>query len=88
MKVWVDQDQCTGSGMCEDVAPDVFFLDDDLAYVKEEARFFGETRRFAPSDQLPAGAAGVARVPAGQEEAVAQAAEDCPGECIFIETDS
>ena len=28
---------------------------------------------------------GVADVPAGQEEAVIESAEECPGECIFIE---
>jgi hypothetical protein len=27
----------------------------------------------------------MANVPAGQEEAVIESAEDCPGECIFIE---
>ena len=36
MKVWIDQDLCTGDGLCEEIAPDVFvLLDDGLAYVKE-----------------------------------------------------
>jgi len=30
---------------------------------------------------------GLANVPAGQEEAVIESAEECPGECIFIEID-
>ena len=30
---------------------------------------------------------GLAAVPAGQEEAVIESAEECPGECIFIEAD-
>jgi hypothetical protein len=29
----------------------------------------------------------LANVPAGQEEAVIEAAEECPGECIFIEVE-
>ena len=36
MKVWIDQDLCTGDGLCEEIAPDVFvLLDDGLAYVRE-----------------------------------------------------
>jgi ferredoxin len=76
MKVWIDQDLCTGDGICEEIAPAVFtMLDDNLAYVKE-------------SDLVrsnPGGAAGMALVPDGLEDAVRDAAEECPGECIFIE---
>ena len=36
MKVWIDQDLCTGDGLCEEICPTVFtLLDDGLAYVKE-----------------------------------------------------
>ena len=36
MKVWIDQDLCTGDGLCEEISPAVFtLLDDGLAYVKE-----------------------------------------------------
>ena len=36
MRVWIDQDLCTGDGLCEDHAPDVFaLLEDGIAYVKE-----------------------------------------------------
>ena len=36
MKVWIDQDLCTGDGLCEEIAPAVFtLLDNGLAYVKE-----------------------------------------------------
>lgn len=36
MKVWVDQDLCTGDGLCAEIAPDNFEMHDDgLAYVKE-----------------------------------------------------
>src|SRR5262245_45043032 len=78
MKVWIDQDLCTGDGLCEEIAPDVFtLLDDGLAYVKEGDKVFSD----------PGGAEGLANVPAGQEEATIEAAEECPGECIFIEVD-
>ena len=76
MKVWIDQDLCTGDGLCEEIAPDVFaMLDDGLAYVKDGDKILSE----------PGGAAGVAPVPDGLEEATIESAEECPGECIFIE---
>ncbi|MFE0426939.1 ferredoxin, partial [Streptomyces sp. NPDC058953] len=35
LEVWIDQDLCTGDGICAQYAPDVFELDiDGLAYVK------------------------------------------------------
>jgi ferredoxin len=78
MKVWIDQDLCTGDGLCEEIAPDVFtLLDDGLAYVKEGSKVFSD----------PGGAEGLANVPAGQEEATIESAEECPGECIFIEVE-
>ena len=76
MKVWIDQDLCTGDGLCEEIAPDVFtLLDDGLAYVVESGQVFSD----------PGGPDGLAAVPDGQEEAVIESAEECPGECIFIE---
>lgn len=75
MKVWIDQDLCTGDGLCEEICPQVFtLLDDGLAYVKEGDRILND----------PGGSNGVAAVPEGYEDAVAEAAEECPGECIFI----
>ncbi|MCU0280931.1 MAG: ferredoxin [Acidimicrobiia bacterium] len=38
MKVWIDQDLCTGDGLCEEIAPDVFV----------QAR-----RRFPPAPRTP-----------------------------------
>ena len=77
MKVWIDQDLCTGDGLCEEIAPDVFaMLDDGLAYVKDGDKILSDR-----------GAAGLAPVPAGQEEATIESAEECPGECIYIEID-
>ena len=84
MKVWIDQDLCTGDGLCEEIAPDVFWMHDDgLAYVQETAANFGEEGDKIFSD--PGGPEGLAVVPAGQEEAVIESAEECPGVCIFID---
>lgn len=45
MKVWIDQDLCTGDGLCEEIAPDVFtLLDDGLAYVKEGSKIFATAK--------------------------------------------
>ena len=61
MKVWIDQDLCTGDGLCEEIAPAVFtLLDDGLAYVKEGDKVFTD----------PGGAEGLANVPDGMLEAV------------------
>ena len=80
MKVWIDQDLCTGDGLCEEIAPDVFvLLDDGLAYVREGDKIFAE------SEGNPEGAEGLAGFPDDQLDAVVEAAEECPGECIFIE---
>ncbi|REK24602.1 MAG: ferredoxin [Actinobacteria bacterium] len=80
MRVWVDQEMCTGSGMCEAIAPDVFvLLDDGLSHVKDADRVY------ARSQGNPQGADGVATVPADQLELVVEAAQQCPGMCIHIE---
>jgi ferredoxin len=80
MKVWIDQDLCTGDGLCEEIAPDVFvLLDDGLAYVRDKDTIF------AASEGNAEGAAGLAVVIPGQEEGVIESAEECPGECIYIE---
>ena len=61
-------------------APDVFtLLDDGLAYVKEGSKIF------AAAKGNPQGAEGMAEIPDGQLDGVIESAEECPGECIFIE---
>ncbi len=78
MKVWIDQDLCTGDGLCEEICPDVFTLQDDgIAYVKDDGTVCDN----------PGGAAQMAQVPVNLEEAVKEASEECPGECIFVELD-
>ena len=79
MKVWIDQDLCTGDGLCEEIAPDVFvLLDDGLAYVREGEKIY------AAAKGNPQGAEGLAQVSAGLEDATRESAEECPGECIFM----
>ncbi len=76
MKVWIDQDLCTGDGLCEEICPAVFtLLDDGLAYVKDGDKVQND----------PGGAAGMVLVASELEDAVVEASEECPGECIFIE---
>ena len=75
MKVWVDQDVCTGDGLCEESCPSMFHLRDDVSYVSIPG--FQPSFRGGPSD--------VVEIPAEMLDAVLDAAEDCPGECIFIE---
>ncbi len=80
MKVWIDQDLCTGDGLCEEIAPDVFtLLDDGLAYVREGDKIY------ATAKGNPQGAEGMASFPDSKLDAVIESAEECPGECIFIE---
>jgi ferredoxin len=76
MRVWIDQDLCTGDGLCTDHAPAVFrLLEDGIAYVQQDGRVLND----------PGGAGSLALVPDGLQADVVAAAEDCPGECIFIE---
>lgn len=84
MKVWIDQDLCTGDGLCEEIAPDVFFgQDDGLLYVKESADNCG-TERLFDGKSNPSGSDGMARIPDNGLDRVVEAAEECPGERIFI----
>ena len=77
-KVWIDQDLCTGDGLCEEIVPDVFFgFDDGLFYVKEA----GTPTPKEPTHRM----AESVNVPDNLLEAVIEAAEECPGECIFVE---
>jgi len=85
LMVWIDQDLCTGDGICEEICPDVFQgRDDGLWVVKETAAHFGADIVF-DGNQAPDGARGVARIPNSLVEAAVESAEECPGECIMIE---
>lgn len=83
--VWIDQDLCTGDGICQEICPDVFEgRDDGLWVVREDASHFGKTIVFDGGD-APDGPKGLARIPDSQLDAAIEAAEECPGECIMIE---
>ena len=80
MKVWIDQDLCTGDGLCEEIAPDVFtLLDDGLASVMDGYMVYPTATGNAP------GAVVLMGIPDGQLDAVIESAEVCPGVCNFIE---
>ena len=73
-RVWIDQDLCTGDGLCVQYAPEVFEFDiDGLAYVKDAD---GELRT-SPGART--------RVPTHLRLEVLDAARECPGECIYVE---
>jgi ferredoxin len=54
-------------------------LEDGLAYVQENGKIYSKLRG------NPEGASGVASFADDRLADVIEAAEDCPGECIFIE---
>lgn len=86
MRVWIDQDLCTGDGLCAEICPDIFEMHDDgLAYVKEAfwPNRFGESG--SGSDPVLQMADGMAAVPSELLDDVIESADACPGECIFIE---
>ena len=73
LRVWVDQDLCTGDGLCVQYARDIFEFDiDGLAYVKDS------------SGELLTSPGARADVPARLRLDVIDAAKDCPGECIHV----
>ena len=76
MKVWIDQDCCTGAGLCVDHCPDLFVvLDDGIGYVHDAG--------LVSTDPFPAAVS----VPRRYEQAAIDAVERCPGDCIYVEPD-
>jgi ferredoxin len=73
LEVWIDQQLCTGDGLCVQYAPEVFEFDiDGLAYVKDAD---GELKQ---SDGARVD------VPAHFRLDVLDSAKDCPGNCIHV----
>ena len=71
MRVYIDQNLCTGCGLCPEIASSVFTMQDDgLAYVQD---FTGIKRK--PGE--------LADVPKNLEDAVEEAESECPGCCIL-----
>jgi len=73
--VWIDQDLCTGDGLCTQIVPELFHMGDDgLAYVTIDGELQTD----------PGGAGSLANVPQGREGDTLDASLECPGECIFV----
>jgi ferredoxin len=76
LRVWIDQDLCTGDGLCVQYAPEVFEFDvDGLAYVKDDS-----------GDLLTAPGMWV-EVPDNLRLDVIASAKECPGDCIHVVRD-
>ncbi|MBD0712230.1 MULTISPECIES: ferredoxin [unclassified Streptomyces] len=73
LEVWIDQDLCTGDGICAQYAPEVFELDiDGLAYVK------------SADDELLQETGATTPVPLTLLQDVVDSAKECPGDCIHV----
>lgn len=73
LRVWIDQELCTGDGLCVQYAPEVFEFDvDGLAYVKDD------------SGELLAAPGARADVPQNLRLDVINSAKECPGDCIHV----
>ena len=81
MRVWIDQDLCTGDGLCNDHSVEVFRLQEDgISYVRDV-----DTGAVLTD---PGGRTCSVHVPARLEQTVIDAASVCPGECIVVEEDA
>jgi len=67
LRVWIDQNLCTGDGICEQICPSIFRIaEDGLAYVIDG------------TDD---------KVDEWNLDQIDQAIDECPGECIFLDSD-
>lgn len=83
-KVWIDQDLCTGDGLCTEITPDIFEMHTDgLAYVKEVD--WSDIYNGKGNEPVLQMGEGMADVPEKLLASTIESAEECPGECIFIE---
>jgi ferredoxin len=73
LHVWIDQQLCTGDGLCVQYAPEVFEFDvDGLAYVKDG------------HNELLQEPGARADVPDNLRLDVIASAKECPGDCIHV----
>lgn len=64
-----------GCGLCELTVPDVFAMrDDGFPHLKKDGKLLESD---GPNNAVA--------VPPGLEDAVIEAVEGCPGQCIFLE---
>jgi ferredoxin len=72
IRVWIDQDECSGVGVCVDACPQLFSLEaDGLAYLRTTAGLLGSNQPVLVGDDMA--------------ESVIDAAEDCPENCIYVD---
>lgn len=89
IRMWVDQEGCTGCSICADECPELFIMwdrgpgSDGLAYAKPIAHKTGMGEDKTP---LLKGESGTVVVPERLLEDVVYIADQCPGEIIFLET--
>jgi len=79
MKVWIDQDLCTGDGLCEEISR--------LPSSPCSTTASPTSRRATRSSPTRAEPRVWPRSPTTCSYAVVESAEECPGECIFIEAE-
>ena len=77
---------CTGDGLCVEICPPLFDMHSDgLAYVKEvDWPGLNPSGGGEPAYKM---AEGLAIIPEELLQDCIESAEECPGECIFIELD-
>lgn len=87
LRVWIDQNLCTGDGLCVEITPALFDMHSDgLAYVKEEAwKDIYNGLGKEPALQM---GTGLANVPEHLIESAIESADECPGECIYFSIDN
>jgi ferredoxin len=74
MRVYVDQSMCTGTAVCEALAPAVFFVSaSGLSTVREDGE---PVAGGGGPEGIP--------VPENQQSLVREAAASCPGACIHV----
>jgi ferredoxin len=73
LRVWIDQELCTGDGLCVQDAPDTFEFDvDGLAYVK------------GSDGELLTEPGATTTISESAAREVLESAKDCPGRCIHV----
>lgn len=85
-RIFIDQNDCTGCGLCEQDCPELFFMwdggkdSDGLAYVKNTSDKTGKDE----NGPRLRGVNGLAVLPDRLLDTIIETIENCPGECIGI----
>ena len=78
MRTWIEEEYCTGDGLCADICPEMFEMGDDgLAHVKGCA---------GAGDGAGRDGVSAVTVPEGLEDSVLDAEAQCAGECLHTVT--